>query len=224
MTIPEILTALKDCDFDELTEDNFEYNVIDNIPCDVDYGNGVTKVAIFFPDTDFVVKIPFSGYEEPEEEYDEETDEYYETGEYDYSSFQFADDNQTGDDYCRVELLIYEEAKSENLDFLFAPTSFIGYVKDHPIYIQPICEPYSKRYPKDQKKESVDSAKKTCKEKNYYCFNANWLADVLECYGEEIFNKFCQFIQDEKINDLHSDNIGYCRGKPVLFDYSGFND
>lgn len=231
MTIPEILDILQKCDFEHLTETNYEYQIIDNIPenIDINYRSGVTKVAIFFPNTDFVIKIPFGGVEEEEEEYDEEYDEYYGTGDYTFAPFQFADDLETGDDYCKVETIRYGHA----LDFddgkgeiaqLFARTSFIGYVHEYPIYAQPICESYSHRASKGNSQEIITSVVKTCREKKYNCFNPDWLADVVKCYGEQVFNDLCSFIKDEGITDLHSDNIGYYKNKPILFDYAGFND
>ena len=41
---------------------------------------------------------------------------------------------------------------------------------------------------------------------------------------EKIFNKLIEFIQYMEINDLHKGNIGYINLKPVLMDYSGWND
>ena len=45
-------------------------------------------------------------------------------------------------------------------------------------------------------------------------------------YGEEIFNRLCNFIEEYNITDLHNGNVGYIKrnGKfmPILFDYSGY--
>ncbi len=234
MTVSEILAVLNECNFEELSSENVNDKVIaaieQELDQDVSFDTGATKVVIFFPNTDFVVKIPLGGYEVPEEEYDEEYNEYFETGDYSFSSFQFADDGETGDDYCKVEMIRYQNAIDYDdgvgkIAKLFAPTSFIGYVHEYPIYAQPLCEVFSNRHNKNRvNQETMDSTIETCEEKKYYCFNATWLSEVIACYGEDTFNLLCQFIQEEGIDDLHDNNIGYLNGKPILFDYSGYNE
>ena len=38
------------------------------------------------------------------------------------------------------------------------------------------------------------------------------------------FWKFLDYIEENRINDLHTGNIGSLNGKPVLFDYAGFRE
>ena len=35
--------------------------------------------------------------------------------------------------------------------------------------------------------------------------------------------KLFAFINEYQIEDLHSDNLGYYKDKPVIIDYAGFN-
>lgn len=231
MTVAEILKTLEICNFEDLTENNFEDKIIDPLEqelegTDFDYFSGVTKVVLQFPNTDFVVKIPFGGTEEEEEEYDEETDEYYGTGDYNYSSFQFADDGETGDDYCKVEVNRYQDALKydEDVASLFAQTYFIGYVYDYPIYAQAICSPLENTSYLNADDKATKTAEKSCQKYHYRCFNSVWLGEVVNYYGERIMRKLCEFIKNERIDDLHSGNIGYHNGVPIIFDYAGFND
>ena len=232
MTYEEVLAALDNCYFDELTNDNCEDNIIYNIPMEVDWDKGASKLAIFFPNTDFVVKIPFSGYFD-EDEYD---DDYwdFEHAENDseidepdladyYYSFEGACDQGDGSDYCRAEELCYELATEYGVEQLFAKTECIGKVNGYPIYAQPICESFSfSNNSLDNSKEEIALTLSKCKENDFYSFNDEWLTDVLKYYGDEIFNNLCHFIDTENIRDLHNGNIGYRNGAPILFDYSGY--
>lgn len=236
MTVEEIFAAMEECNFDNLTCGNVRDQVIDAIEealsKEIFFQCGVTKVAIFFPDTDFVIKIPLGGYEEEEEEYNEECKAYYPTGDSYFSPFCFADDEETGDDYCKVEVVRYQHALNYDdgeVAQLFARTSFLGYIHDYPIYMQPICEAYEdidrpggEDY--ERSHACMSSTIDTCHKNGYSCFNAIWLTQVMFHYGENVFNELCSFIQKEKIDDLHGGNIGYYQGKPVIFDYSGYND
>ena len=90
--------------------------------------------------------------------------------------------------------------------------------------IHPPKEPSEKEeesLPVPQDTEKVISL---CKEQCFWACDENWLADVLAYFGEKIFNKLIEFIQYMEINDLHNGNIGYINLKPVLMDYSGWND
>ena len=56
------------------------------------------------------------------------------------------------------------------------------------------------------------------------CFNRVWLSDALDYFGEKIFYGLLSFLDDYSIGDLHDANIGYIGMRPVLVDYSSFND
>ena len=51
---------------------------------------------------------------------------------------------------------------------------------------------------------------------------ARWLCDALEYYGLKKVEKLLTFIYDEDIDDLHSSNLGYKDGRPVIIDYAGY--
>lgn len=231
MTIEEILKAFEKCDFYQLTAHNFEDKILAHLPDDLDckWDNGVSKVVFIFPGCDFVIKIPFMGESEEQEEYDEDYDEYYGTGEYIFYPFEGADDLESGDDYCLVEELRYNKAlEADNgvgeIAQLFAHTQFVDFVNGYPIYRQPLCSIFAdvKRY-KIYSHEKTSSTNDACEQIDCHCFNAEWLSDVIDYYGQDIFQKFMNFLREEDITDLHSANIGYIGDRPVLVDYSSFD-
>ena len=48
------------------------------------------------------------------------------------------------------------------------------------------------------------------------------MKDFICSYGELAFDKLYDFLSDNNIQDLHSENIGYICERPVLVDFSGF--
>lgn len=57
-----------------------------------------------------------------------------------------------------------------------------------------------------------------------FCVSSQtWLQDIMDTYGFEFFNRLAQFLKDNDVHDLHTDNIGYYVRKdgkvaPVIFD------
>ena len=72
--------------------------------------------------------------------------------------------------------------------------------------------------------EDLEKVRSLCSSNNYDCFNTIWLSDVFNFFGEQLFYKLMNFIADCDIRDLHNGNIGYIGMRPVLVDYSSFND
>lgn len=50
-----------------------------------------------------------------------------------------------------------------------------------------------------------------------------WASMALTLYGKKLCRKLCAFIVENAINDLHTDNIGYNRNKPIILDFSGYD-
>lgn len=226
MVTQNILDLLEYCIFDgELTEENFEWKIIDNLPKDFsyDYFHGVSKCVIIPKGAEYVIKIPFTGAEEEDEYWDDELEEYVNEGrrywDYEYSRFG------EGWNYCEAEVILYHKAKSQNIEKILCKPRFIGKVGGHPIYIQErakcFCFCSNKIYTIDRTSKTT----KKCKEKGYIEFNLTWQTDVLEYYGSKTFDKIMKFLNDEYItDDLHDANIGYIGNRPVILDYSGWWD
>lgn len=128
-------------------------------------------------------------------------------------------------DYCQTEEWLYQQAKLQGVEACFAETRLLGFIDSHPIYVQYKGEMYNYNDSHSNKTpEERESTRNKCEQVGGYCFNVNWLTDLISFFGDEVFQKFMKFIDEYQINDLHSGNIGYINGVPVLIDYSGFNE
>lgn len=143
-------------------------------------------------------------------------------------------------DYCSAEVDLYGSAVGHKLKDLFAKEEvydkvlhydLFGY--DTPIYIQEKvtfseefrqCCGNSQSYKADI--TNIDKFYSSHGKEKPSRLGCGWLARCLKMYGEEIFNKLCDFIKEYNITDLHNGNVGYIKrnGKfmPILFDYSGY--
>lgn len=222
MSNKEILQLFNTCTFDGiLTENDFEDKVLSNLPDDLKYHYeyGATKLVIILPDCNFVIKIPFSG--SYQEFYQDDTERYEE----EYVEFTNAESEICNWDYCKVEANYYILAEFAGVEKYFAKTECIGAINNYPIYIQQKAEIFSEiKDPNTYSKEKKSSTREKCNKEKLWCFNACWLSDLLDYCGDEDFKLFMSFLRDNKFDDLHSSNIGYIGEKPVLVDYSGFND
>lgn len=130
-----------DTNSERFTQESFEYEnpfyefdeyINKNYP-DFNYviDSGATKCVIIPKNEDYVLKIPFTGYEDWDNQPCKEDEE---TGEWiydeDYDPFVPFEDG----DYCRIEADNYQFAIIEGLEEIFAETYFLGYVKGFPIY------------------------------------------------------------------------------------------
>lgn len=211
----QIMEALKNCNFDDLddNEDDFYFKVVEPFKekyhGQVSYATGATKGVLIFNDYNFVIKIPFR--------YDSN-----------YDDSQFCGANcDCGWDYCEVEASLFSSAEDDHIEECFAKSEFIGEVDGYPIYKQEMATIYAssdKTTTSSHTKEDEEKVENICDTDNYDCFNTNWLSDVFAYFGEEKFYKLMNFIRDYDIKDLHSNNLGYIGMKPVLVDYSSFNE
>lgn len=207
-----VLNIFKDCDFrGELSRGNFKEKIIKNFPKGLNfkYFHGMSKVCIIPTGADYVIKIPFNGVW------------------YDYDkSFDYFwcanDDENHKWDYCFTEMICYNYAKKEKVEKAFCKTKLLGYTNDYPIYIQQRASVFS-----DLKEEEDYRSERTedyCCSHGFRCFNPVWIADAIEYYGQSQFSRLMDFIDNYGIDDLHTENIGYIKNKPVLIDYSDFCD
>ena len=224
----EIMDALLNCDFNDLFNDEcndddcFCYNVYEpfkeKYKGEVSYATGATKGVLIFPDLNFVIKIPFK-YGDEHNSYDECDDNYY-------SDMYCGADCPNGWDYCEVETIKYENAEEYDVQDCFAKTELLGTIKDYPIYKQELATIYTNAdsSTSSHTKEDEEKVEKYCDQHRYDCFNTDWLSDAYVYFGEEKFYNLMAYIQDYNIEDLHSHNIGYIGMRPVLVDYSSFNN
>lgn len=204
-------------EFAELDCDMFYRELDAEIKDAFNYSYGASKFVLIPKNSDdYVIKIPFNGFVE----------ENWREGETNFLAFYEAD-TSGGWDYCSVEAERYVKAEKAGFSTALAKTSLLCYANDYPIYIQERCEVYSDRFDYFERRHSKEENSKTLsliEADHFYEMNKDWLTDFRYYYGEEFFIKFMNFIDENCWDDLRLDNIGYLDKKPVLIDYSSFND
>lgn len=221
-----ILTAINDFVFNNYCgdeDDDFIANYRTSIlPVD-DWDSGASKFVLLPRDKNYVIKIPYSGsWYHPDDEWDDEIGEWVEQEDF-FEEFEGVSGEDTWD-YCAREEYLYKIAQEYGVEKYFLQTQRIGYVNDHPIYIQERADEIG--YGKGEKTysdEERDSTREELKKRGLSGhLNIYWSMEFLANYGYDEYAKLVKFIEDEYITDLHSGNIGYKDGKPVLVDYCGF--
>ena len=202
------------------------------------YDAGISKFVILIRGEPFVIKVPFhllfdkDVYESDLEYWERgEEEDFPKPIEEDYiHSFENAMNYHLedalgtefkGDDYCEIECSVYQAAENEGLAQYFAPTEWQDQAGETSIYIQLRVTPFEAVY------ESALSDKETttkCDSLGVRCFNSLWIKDFFDFYGEDEFIKLDAFLKKYQIYDLHSGNLGYLDGAPILLDYSDFNE
>ena len=180
--------------------------------------SGVSKVAIIPKEKNYVIKIPYYGV-------------YRKNNGIKCFDPYFSSISKSSD-YCKSEEIIYNKAKANGLDTFFAEIEQIGKIKSIPIYVQRKAVIFEDvYYPEDDEEENLNeheiSIFKTITTKYSDLVEdeylpISWMKDFICSYGELAFDKLYNFLSDNNIQDLHSENIGYICERPVLVDFSGF--
>ena len=180
--------------------------------------SGVSKVAIIPKEKNYVIKIPYYG-------------KYRKSNGIKCFDPYFSSISKSSD-YCKSEEIIYNKAKANGLDTFFAEIKQIGKIKSIPIYVQRKAVIFEDvYYPEDDEEENLNeheiSIFKTITTKYSDLVEdeylpLSWMKDFICSYGELAFDKLYNFLSDNNIQDLHSENIGYICERPVLVDFSGF--
>ena len=168
---------------------------------------GATKMVIIPKYTDYVIKIPFTG------DFENEEDEYQE--------YQNAEGSECWD-YCENEVIRYAQAKADGMERFFAETKLIGYKDGFPIYVQEKCTCLTEIADRHSK-YSQEEKNKTLSITEFCGIDLTWLTDVRLLYGEDICKELVDYVDSKDWNDdLRPANIGYKDNKPIIFDYSSF--
>ena len=144
----------------------------------------------------------------------------------------------SGDNSVLKEAIIYQRAVKKGIAFMFPQTILIG--EFHGIYysIQEKIDYSARKIPrKDLSKyckmtKTVNDDILQKMEKGFYIPNCGynrslhttWAKVFISLYGKAMAKKLCAFIQENRINDLHSSNIGFRNYKPILLDFCGYGN
>ena len=162
--------------------------------------NGVSKCCLIFDKLDFVIKwSPYSGKE------------------------------------AFAEVSTYEKAKEKNLAFLFPKTNVFTTINGINFIAQEKIDFSCSDTPR-YLKEKYEKQSRTVKNRIYHkmeigfqlgtdCdrdLNRLWASMVISLYGKKVAKALCDFIRENKINDLHGNNLGYKNNRPIILDFSGY--
>ena len=219
--------------YNDIFEDFFNSKLPKNLSDGVQYHTGASKWVIDIKGFEFIIKIPYEGYydEVEDEDYDdckifdsyEEEEAYIESHHHiEFCPFEGADCGNYWD-YCAAEMAVYDRAMREGISNLFAKTLLFCRTKDgHPVYIQKRAINYWDCDDKTRRSRNYDKA---CNMSYYSSVPPEFLALVLDMYGEKVANALLKFCADYNIGDLHLGNVGIRKNSrmPVLYDYSSFD-
>lgn len=161
--------------------------------------SGVTKCCLVFDNLDFVIKWSSSGEE------------------------------------ALMECDIYERAKKKNLSFLFPETTVFATINEIDFIAQEKIDfccsevPLSLRTKYQKQTVTVNTNIYSKMEKGFRLgtdcdrkLNRLWAKMVISLYGKKVAKTLCDFIQEDQINDLHGENLGYKNNHPIILDFSGY--
>lgn len=160
---------------------------------------GETKTVLIYRDWDFVIKIP-NYYAYPQH------------------------------DYCRLEEQKYWNAKTFGVEKILLETAYLITAGCIDLYVQPrfSCsavagEPQRKAARKTHNLERRKIVRRI-QQTTYdgYRIDDVWLARALQLYGKKFFLRFEEWTKKNKVGDLHRNNVGWLKGKPIILDYSGY--
>ena len=201
---------------------------LEKVDPDIRVAFGMSKMVIIPSFSQFVIKFPLKGsWTETDGFYNEEGKwKQYEDDDfhYEFCSFGYGG-GENGDDYCALELSIYDRILEEAPDcsFIFPETYFYGEVEGTKFYLQKKCVEFD-----DAKQIKVSENSRRVGDELYrhYCYVASpyWVNVLVEKAGETFAKKVLDVIEEFDITDLHNHNLGFdlITGMPMIIDFCGF--
>lgn len=205
-------------DNDDVWDENYPEEllpIVDTIqlidPC-ADVLWGMSKLVISSPKMqNFVIKIPFNGYE-------------LLSGWYGFEGAPGSDCS----DYCLAEYEKYKKLRTYGLNCFVVKTVFYKKVDGVRFFLQEkaICvnSDCTSRLPSQK---SLNLAEKWYRE-GRITIDPDWIASCIDFYGKARVKRFlyyCEHIDADILMDMHGGNFGYRKnGSPVLIDFSNFSD
>lgn len=137
--------------------------------------------------------------------------------------FKF-DFDELSESYCFNEAEIYHRAERAGLAPCFAEVKYFDNISSLTrVYI---CEFVDVTHVKTNayitNEELKQIADHTSRHNKAPHIPYVWSRDFIEYYGDAVYDDFLNFLVENGINDLHSSNLGYKDGRPIVFDYAGY--
>lgn len=188
----------------EISTTDDSYDVGRRIRChkyNIKIAEGASKLCLIFPDAPYVVK--------------------WSTGE-----------NQE----AMREVQVYQDAVEANLEKFFPKTAFLASINGVNFIAQEkidfsVCECPIKQHRNfnrisktalDKTAERMERQFKKASRSYRRSLDSQWAKMAIVLYGKKACKALCEFVISHEINDLHSSNIGYKNGKPIILDFSGY--
>lgn len=182
---------------------------------------GASKLVIIEKDKDYVFKVGFEGYWDSEVDIDEEGNETWNSYDryFDYCS-----------DYCELEYNLYNDAKTffPGAERFLAAVDVVTPYTTRGIYIQERARFNIKKDTTISDNEIGEKIRSNSQTHGDAIGKLpdNWLesaiAYTIKNHCEEDFENFLNWLEENKINDIHSGNVGMIGDRPVLIDFSGY--
>ncbi len=139
---------------------------------------------------------------------------------------------------CQNEYRIYQKAIEARVSQVFPKTNFFAKINDIEFYIQeyiPTTVQRQSQLTEERADKIVRTVKPATQKRMAKGFNIpnvgynrhldeRWAKVVISIYGKTFVKALCAFIQENKINDLHTSNIGYKGKHPYIIDFSGYEN
>ena len=129
------------------------------------------------------------------------------------------------------ECEVYQKAIEKGIAFLFPQTEILCRINDVAIVIQRKVDYCHSNMSYEQENKlsyqcrtvNMDMVIKV--DHNIYRSRVPrlWIKSLICIYGKKITKLFEEFTHEQEINDLHSNNVGYLNGKPIVLDFSGYH-
>ncbi len=155
-----------------------------------------------------------------------------------YDPSVYRKDTSSKVDEALQEVTIYQKAQAAGLDFFF-PKTELFYEKNGVTFIMQEKVDCSAREARNREdyEEKIRRITKTVSPAIYkkmqtsffkvgtiYArrLDTDWGTMAISLYGKKLCKKLCEFVIENKINDLHESNLGYKDYKPIILDFSGY--
>lgn len=176
-------------------------------PDDVDLDAGMTKIVLFPPNKNYVIKIPCDGLYKQED------------FTYDPVISACALSNVIDEEIATYDNLKewYSDDVVAILKKVLVPNYFVCNYGNIPIYIQPLIKSFLPEECSSIHHSIIDKI-----DENNSDFDYEWIDNLMNQYGIEKTYMLLSELTNE-FDDLHSSNYGYLNGNAAIFDYGGYS-
>ena len=131
--------------------------------------------------------------------------------------------------YCAAEVRNYQKAEQFRVQQVLLPIHKLCEVNGWKLYKQMRfdCQYASRGYKNGRYQRECEKVKRNHRTIEHFAssldrLDSNWLARVVQLYGKRFANSLCEWARECEVSDLHRNNIGFSKGKPIILDFAGY--